>query len=360
MNTSGHSPLHQTVHTTATDLWNDSCSVQELAYALQHGASGATTNPTIVLQVLRKEMSHWAPRIPALIAQHPRWAEDRLAQALFEEVSLRGAALLMPVFQREAGRKGRLSIQTNPCLYRDWRGITDHALHYHGLAPNMQVKIPATAAGIRAVEESTFAGVNINATVCFTVPQALAVAEAVERGLQRRRAAGHDTGGMTPVCTIMVGRTDDWLKVIMKRDGVIVEPGYLDQAGIAVIKKAYRLYQERGYRTRLLAAAYRHHMHWSALIGGDLILTIPYAWQLRFNRSDITVRQRMHEPVDPRIVDRLLACFPDFVRAWEEDGLSVSEFDGYGATVRTLRSFINSWHALQALVRDHMLPDPDL
>ncbi len=67
-----------------------------------------------------------------------------------------------------------------------------------------------TKAGIKAVEEATYRGVNINATVCFTVPQALAVGEAVERGLSRREKEGYDTSKMTPVCTIMVGRLDDW------------------------------------------------------------------------------------------------------------------------------------------------------
>ena len=57
------SPLHETVSTTATDYWNDSCSVEELTYAIEHGAVGATTNPTIVGEVLKKEMHLWRDRI---------------------------------------------------------------------------------------------------------------------------------------------------------------------------------------------------------------------------------------------------------------------------------------------------------
>ena len=71
-----------------------------------------------------------------------------------------------------------------------------------------------TSAGIAAIEEVTYRGVNINATVCFTVPQSIAVAEAVERGLNRRTAENLDNSRMAPVCTIMVGRLDDWLKVV--------------------------------------------------------------------------------------------------------------------------------------------------
>ena len=50
------SPLHKMVTTTETDFWNDSCSVEELTYAIENGAVGATTNPTIVGDVLKKEM----------------------------------------------------------------------------------------------------------------------------------------------------------------------------------------------------------------------------------------------------------------------------------------------------------------
>ncbi len=127
------------------------------------------------------------------------------------------------------------------------------------------------------------------------------------------------------------------------------------------MKKAYRIFQERGYRARLLAAAYRHHLHWSEFIGGDVILTIPYKWQLRFNASDIEVKERMDDPVDQAIIDGLYNHIPDFRRAYDEDGMTVEEFDAYGATVRTLRGFIASYHALIALIReDFMLPNPDV
>ena len=56
-------PLHQSVVETATDLWNDSCSVADLAYSLESGCVGATTNPNIVLNVLRQEMHLWKHRI---------------------------------------------------------------------------------------------------------------------------------------------------------------------------------------------------------------------------------------------------------------------------------------------------------
>jgi transaldolase len=352
-------PLHETVTTTATDLWNDSCSIQELTYSIANGAVGATTNPTIVLGVLKKELPAWKDRIYAIIGENPTWTEVDIAWKLIEEMAVKGAALLMPVFDRENGLKGRLSMQTNPTFYRNAEKIVVQALHFNSLAPNIQVKAPVTRAGIIAIEEATYCGVNINATVCFTVPQAIAVAEAVERGLDRRTAEGLDTSRMAPVCTIMIGRLDDWLKVVANKEKICITPGHLDWAGIAVMKKAYGIFRERGYRARLLAAAYRHHMHWSELIGGDIVLTIPYEWQLLFNNSDIEVKERMQNRVDPAIVDELYRKIPDFRRAYDADGMTMEEFERYGATVRTLRTFIGSYAELLAFVREYMLPDPD-
>jgi len=156
----------------------------------------------------------------------------------------------------------------------------------------------------------------------------------------------------------MIGRLDDWLKAVVERDGLAVEPGALDWAGIAVFKRTYEIFQERGYRSRLLAAAFRHRLHWTELVGGDVALTIPHAWQVRFNASGIEPQPRIAIPVDPAIVAELTSRLPDFRAAYEPRGLAPLDFDTYGATVRTLRGFIAATHELMASVRDVLLPDP--
>ena len=127
----------------------------------------------------------------------------------------------------------------------------------------------------------------------------------------------------------------------------------------AVFKKTYQLFQERGYRIRLLSAAFRNHMHWSEFIGGNVVISPPCTWQRRFNASDVTVEDRIHRPVDSKIVNELLKRFPDFARSYTEGGLTMQEFDTFGPTVRTLRQFIEACHELEGQVRDLMLPNPD-
>jgi transaldolase len=354
------SKLQQMTTEYPTEYWNDSCSEEELKYAISHGAVGATSNPTIVHTVLKNELHLWRDRIHTLLLENPTWSETEITWKLFEEMAVHGAEFLLPTFEKYQGKKGRLSIQTNPALYRNAAALTEQAVHFNNLAPNMIVKIPVTSAGVKAIEDATYRGISINATVSFSVPQAIAVADAVERGLNRRVAAGNSIEGMVPVCTIMVGRTDDWMKVLTKRDQIQIDPAYLDWAGIACMKKAYSIYKERGFRTKLLVAAYRHLGHWSEFVGGELIESLPYEWQLKVNASELEVRERMSTPVDSQIVEELYDKFPDFLRAYDEDGMTVEEFDDYGATVRTLRGFIASVHDLMTEVRDFMLPDPDV
>jgi transaldolase len=352
--------LHEMMMTTPTRYWNDSCSVEELTYAIERGATGATSNPTIVLGVLKKEMYLWEDHIKKTIRENPTWSEIEVAWKVFEDVTVHGSKLLLPVFEREDGKKGRLSIQTDPAFYRNSEAILKQALYFNTLAPNMQIKVPATKAGIDMIEEATYQGANLNVTVSFTVPQVLAVGEGIERGLKRRDAEGKDTAHMSPVATLMVGRIDDWIKVVAKRDSIDINPEYMEWCGVACIKNAYKVYKERGYRTRLLPAAYRNFYHWTEFVGGDITLTIPYEWQKKFNQADVKVAPRMDIPVDPKILNDLYTKFPDFRKAYDVDGMKPDEFDTYGATVRTLRGFISSWHDFVALIREFMLPNPDV
>jgi transaldolase len=100
-------------------------------------------------------------------------------------------------------------------------------------------------------------------------------------------------------------------------------------------------------------------MHWSELIGGDVVISPPHAWQVRFNASDIDVRPRMDTPVAANLVETLLKKFPDFGRAYSEDGLVPKDFDSFGPTQRTLRQFIQACHDLDGLVLDFLVPNPD-
>ncbi len=352
-----HSPLLTMTQTTSTALWNDSADPTELSTAIRWGAVGATCNPVIALAAIRADQERWESRIARLAEELPTATESEIGWKVVEEVSLNAAKLLEPTFDKHGGRNGRLSMQTDPRLRRSATSLADQAEYFASLAPNIIVKIPATEVGVDAIEEATYRGVNVNVTVSFTVPQALATGEAIERGLRRREAEGKDVSTMGPVVTIMVGRLDDWLKEVVAREGLEIDPEHLEWAGVAAVKRAYALFTERGLRARVLAAAYRNQLQWTELVGGDLVLSPPFGWQQKFQQSGVEPTPRIDVPVDLEIIASL-ERIEDFRRAYEPDGMTAAEFDDFGATRTTLRQFLGADEELDRLVRDVILPAP--
>ncbi len=339
-----------------TEFWNDSCALNELAEAVAQGAVGATSNPVIVGAAVSGDKARWLPVLEGLLREHPEDTEDDAAWRLIATLAKEAAALLAPVHEATGGRKGYLSVQVSPKFYRSTARMVEHGAALAALAPNIAIKCPSTREGIAAMEELTARGINVNATVSFTVPQVLATAEALERGLDRALRAGARAERLHPYVTLMVGRLDDHMKRVVERDGITIDPGHLSWAGIAVFKKAHRLFTERGFRSTLLVAAYRHHLHWSELVGERVIQSIPYGWWKQFNASDVIPRRTLHEPVAQAIVDSLHRKIPDFRRAYDEDGMRAEEFAGYGASAHTLRQFLVGYQQLVELVRDRMFP----
>lgn len=348
-------PLARVARDTPTVLWNDSADPEELSRSLEFGAVGATCNPVIAFAAIKKSANVWGPRLRELAEEHPTWGESQLGWQAVKELSIAAARLLEPAFRASGGRNGRLSIQTDPRLHRDAEALVEQAVEFSQLAENIIVKIPATATGIAALEEAAYRGVSINATLSFTVPQAVAVGEALERALDRRAADGLPEQEFGHVVTIMGGRLDDWLKKWAAENRILTSPGVLDWAGVAALKRAHHVFTERGYRSRILSAAFRNHLQWSELVGGDLVISPPFDWQARINENNIPSPPRIDVPVAADIMDEL-QTLSEFHRAYDLDGMAAAEFENFGAARNTLRQFLDADAQLDALVRDILVP----
>ncbi len=353
--TDSAAPLAVVAATTPTSLWNDSADPDELRQSIEFGAVGATCNPVIAYTCIRKRPEVWGPRLRELADAHPTWGESELGWAAVKELSIEAARLLEPAFGASGGRDGRLSIQTDPRLHRDRDALVEQAVEFSQLAENIIVKIPATRTGIAAMEEAAYRGVSINATLSFTVPQAVAVGEALERALDRREAEGLPSQEFGHVVTIMGGRLDDWLKKWSTDNRILTTPGVLDWAGVAALKRAHAVFTERGFRSRILSAAFRSSLQWSELVGGDLVISPPFDWQARINENGLAPQERISLPVDQEIMAELLRL-SEFRRAYELDGMTLDEFEDFGASRNTLRQFLDADAQLDALVRDILVP----
>ena len=335
--------------------WNDSCDLRELAEAVENGAVGATSNPVIVSAAIEGDRDRWIPVIRELIQESPSAIEDEIAWKLIAEIGRRAAAILRPTFEASGGENGFLSVQVNPKFYPCSERMTNHGVELASLAPNIAIKVPATAAGLQTIHALTAKGIRVNVTVSFSVAQAVAAAEAIECGLKQAERAGLDTRRQRPYVTLMEGRLDDQLKRAGERDRLVVNHDALEWAGVAVFKKAAGIFVARGYRSTLLAAAYRNPQQWSEIIGAEVLQSIPYTKWKEYDASAVELRRTIDLAVDERIIAELSAKFPDFNRAYQENGLALEEFANFEATRHTLLQFNNGYAQLLGVIRQEML-----
>lgn len=336
--------LNWVINNTKTSWWHDSAEAEELGRGLERGAVGVTTNPFLSNIAVAKDRQLWAADIDAVMTQ--KLAPEAKAEALMHIAVTKTAERLMPEFEAANGQSGFVCAQVNPLRAGDRDCMHMLARRFAKWAPNIAVKLPVTYAGLDVLEECIAEGITITATVSFTVPQAIAIAERHRRGIERAKQNGIEPGKCFAV--IMIGRLDDYLREVAHDNRSHVSEMDIQQAGVAVTKRAYALYQERGYDAKLLVAALRGPYHLTELAGADLIMSIAPPWQDVFVNQEFPREERIGNPVHADVIDRL-RTMPEFVRAYEPDGLAPEEFVTYGPTQRTLCQFCEvGWKLLES------------
>lgn len=218
----------------------------------EDGVSGVTTNPTI----FEKAIGH-SDRYDDAIRELSR--DTREAQELFEQLAYRdvrdAAKLLAPIFKQTGGRDGYVSFELPASLAHDSDGSVLAGERYRREIDraNVLIKVPGTEAGVRAFEELTARGVNVNVTLLFAVTRYEEVVEAYMSGLERRMQAGHPIDRSASVASFFVSRVDG------KVDSELERLGRRDLRGrvaIANAKLAYEAFQRlhSGPRWENLAA----------------------------------------------------------------------------------------------------------
>jgi transaldolase len=336
--------LKWVIESTATQWWHDSADPGELAVALDRGAVGVTTNPVLAAAAVRKNREAWRAAVDHTTARS--LPPEQKAEAVMEVVVRSAAERLMPIYDASGGRSGFVCAQVNPVRAGDRECMYPMAKRFHAWAPNIAVKLPATAAGLDVLEECIAEGITTTATVSFTVPQTIAIAERHRTGIARAREKGIEPGKCFAV--IMIGRLDDYLREVAHDSRAEISEGDIRQAGLAVAKRAYSIYTERSYDAVLLVAALRGTYHLTELAGAALLMSIHPTYQEPFVTQDFPREARIARPVPADVIERLQQL-PDFVRAYEPDGMTPQEFVSFGTTQRTLSQFIEAgWKELES------------
>jgi transaldolase len=334
--------LSWAINNTPTTWWNDSIETSSLALGIQRGAIGATSNPYLAHVALLSNRQAWSNQIQTVLTK--KLTPEEKAEELMRIAIVHAAEQLYPEYERSAKRMGYVCAQVNPGRAGDRDIMGPMARRFSRWAPNIAVKLPVTAAGLDVLEDCVAEGITCTLTISYTVPQVIAVAERYRKGIQRARDMGVEPGRCFAV--IMIGRLDDYLRDIAHDMCANVSESDIRQAGIAVTKRAYAIFQQRRYEADLIVAALRGTYHMTELAGARVIMSIAPAYQKMLVVPDLPKEERIDAEVPNDVIERL-SQLPEFTRAFDPEGMDPGEFITYGVTQKTLAQFYESgWKPL--------------
>jgi transaldolase len=231
----------QALHDVGQSLWLDNITRDLVEtgtlkrYIEELSVTGLTSNPTIFDHAISKSASYD-------FEIRKLRAAGLSAEALFLEVAVqdltRAADLFAPVYARTAGVDGFVSLEVSPLLAYDTSKTVEQAkeLHRKAARSNLFIKIPGTREGLPAIEEAIFSGVPVNVTLLFSRDHYTAAADAYQRGLERRVAAGQSPD-VRSVASLFLSR---WDVAVSEK----VPPELRNKLGLAVGRQTYQAYRD--------------------------------------------------------------------------------------------------------------------
>ncbi|MFN2597693.1 MAG: bifunctional transaldolase/phosoglucose isomerase [Pyrinomonadaceae bacterium] len=336
---------------------------------------GVTSNPTIFEKAITGS-NDYDEQLRALVSA------GKGVDEIFEELvvqDIAGAAdTLRPVYDREGGRDGFISLEVNPRLAYETQQTIDEAerLFKRLGRPNVMIKIPAAQEGIPAIEESIYRGININITMIFSIENYVQVAESFIRGLERRAAEGKSVEGIASVASFFVSRVDSSVDAELEKKIAAAKSAeeksslesLLGKAAVANAKLAYQKYKEIFHGERFAAMRakgaqvqrplwaststknpkYYDLMYVDTLIGAETVNTVPPATYTAIRdhgTAALTIEQDLDESRE--IVARLAEVGVDLKAVTEKlqrDGLDafVKSFDTLLASIEAKRDALIS------------------
>jgi len=290
----------QAARAAGQQVWLDNLSRAlissgELARFIELGVAGVTTNPAIFHKAIA-EGQDYRPALAAMDAS--LGAEARYEGLVIEDVQ-RACDVIRPVFEASQGDAGYVSLEVSPALADDEAGTVAAARRLRAAVArdNLLVKIPATAAGVGAIETLTGEGVSINVTLMFSLAHVEAVAGAYQRGLEKLAAAGGDIARVRSVASVFLSRWDSLIDKQLDEIGTPEALALRGKAGVALARQAYQRYLARFHGAGFAAlaarggrpqsmlwastgtknAAYSDLMYVEPLVGPETVNTLPDA-----------------------------------------------------------------------------------
>jgi transaldolase len=323
---------------TGTKFWINNVTPSEARMAIDSGAFGCTQNPSYTWKILRHpETGEASNKILDKIlieTDDNNEVECILQRKLVSVIS----DIFMDVWKSTHGEHGYVSIQGDPIHEEDPDVIINEGRKNREMNPNVMIKIPATEAGLKAMEVLIAENTPINATEVMGISQALDVCRIYRR-------VSLESGRRPKIFySLITGIYDEYLQKSVEKQGIEIDKDILYMAGLIIAKKVYKttktLYPEIGF----IGGGVRGLHHFTEMVGGDVCITMNWPGQAEeLLKQDFPVVPRFFNPAPENYIDELLTKIPEFRQAYIVDGLKVEDYEHFSPVGYFRDMFVNSW-----------------
>ena len=340
--------FHRVNQLSPTRFWINNPTWEEARKAIAAGAISCTTNPTFsIKQITNAETKEKAIKIVKAAIQETD--DNNIAADLVQQqLTKRIMDIFLPLYEKQPGKEGFVSIQGNPFADKDAQHIVAEALRYRELGKNFIAKIPITKAGLEAMEALIPEDIPMIATEGMSIDQMIVVCEMYQR------VSGQCKKKPPFFFTHITGIFGEHLQNVVEENKVQIASDILWQAPFIVARKQYRIFKERNYPGIMLGGGARNLYHFTAMVGSEMNININWKGTAdKLIELDLPVVYRMDTPTPQYVIDELLEKIPDFKKAYLEDELSVDEFEDYGPVTLFRNMFIKGWNGLVSVIAEH-------
>lgn len=323
---------------TGTKFWINNVTHEEAKLAIEAGAVGCTQNPSYLWRIINHpvEGKHAQEIIDETIKETTdnNEVESIVQRKLIKEIS----DIFLPLWESSRGKYGYVSIQGDPVNEEDASVIINEARKNRELNPNIMIKIPATKAGLEAMQILIAENTPINATEVMGIGQALDVCKMY-------RKISTETGMKPPIYySLITGIYDEYLAKQIENENISIYKDFVYMAGIIIAKKVYAITKAHYPEIGFIGGGMRGFQHFTEMVGADACITMN--WQKHAEellKENAPVVPRFYNPVPDMYLEALLHV-PDFRKAYFENGLTVDEYEHFGPVDYFRSMFLNAWN----------------
>jgi len=333
---------------------------------------GCTTNPPLTLAAIKDRPEFWKAWVIELYRKNPRASLNELWWMLYHEMIKRGAEHYLGIFNQSGFQFGYLTGQVDARIIDREEEMKRQAVGIAALSTNVMIKIPGSAQGLEVIKYLTSRGISTCATLCFTLPQFVAVAEAVREGLETARKNNVDLSHWRSTIAYMTARYEELgnFKKEQEQLGIELSEAELRWSSIAILKKAIHFLIEGKYPSKMLVASMRKGpivggrarlWHCEKLAGADIVYTCPGKFITLVDEVcyDIEFDPQAWEEEVPEEALAKLNKFQYFREAYDPYGLEPPQFNTHPSMIATATEFGNACTGMEEFIGES-IKDADI